>query len=173
VQLRKTPETQSNSSSATSSQSSSAPLHLSAGGVHPPSPHADVQVADPVDPHVVVQGEVDPATHSNPLSATSSQSSSAPLHLSAGGVHPPSLHVDVQVTDPVDPHVVIQGDVDPATQSNPLSVTVSQSSSMPLHNSCGPVQSAPVGGSHWAVQVPVPADPQVVVHDTSVPVVQT
>ena len=46
-----------------------------------------LQVSAPAEPQVVEQARDEPAAHANPLSAAPSQSSSAPLHASAGGAH--------------------------------------------------------------------------------------
>jgi hypothetical protein len=123
------------------SQSSSRPLHVSVGGVQVPHVHIDVQVREPVVMQPVAQLPVDPGTQVNVSSTRPSQSSSDPLHVSAGGVHEPHMHIALHVRDPVDPHVVVQAPVVPDVHSTVSSTRVSQSSSRPLQPSAGGVQA--------------------------------
>src|SRR5687767_8622842 len=94
-----------------------------------------------------------------------SQSSSTPLHVSAGAAH--ALHVQPAPHDrvPDDPQLVAQAPPVPRTQARPSSGAPSQSSSAPLQDSSG--------GAH-AVHAPptqrdVPAVMQLVVHDIVAP----
>jgi hypothetical protein len=84
------PRTQRKSSSVLSSQSSSTALHASVGGLQSTGA-GGLQVAVhapwPVVPQVVAQATSLPSTQPKPLSVTSSQSSSSPLHSSSGGMH--------------------------------------------------------------------------------------
>jgi len=172
------PRTQAKPSSRSVSQSSSVPLHASAGGVHEEGAgtvHVVVHVPVPVDPQVVVH-EVDaPRTQAKPSSRTVSQSSSAPLHVSAGGVHEEgagSVQVVEHVPVPVDPHVVVQETAVERMQAKPSSRSVSQSSSTPLHVSAGTVHEEGAGSVQVVEQTPVPVEPQVVVHDVGMPIAQ-
>jgi hypothetical protein len=74
------------------SQSSSAPLQVSPGGVQLPGPgtwQSKVHIPVPVELQVVVQGTPGSFwTHPSPLSGSPSQSSSPPLQISAGGKQP-------------------------------------------------------------------------------------
>jgi hypothetical protein len=140
--------------STTPSQSSSRPLHTSIGGMHAPHAHIVEHVRVPVVPQEVGHIPIDPDAHGKPLSTTPSQSSSRPLHTSAGGVHvaDPPAHAVV----PIEPHVVVH--MMPAVQ-HPSSMRPSQLSSMPL-----PQISA--GGVHLTtpdVHALVPIVPHVVV----------
>ena len=102
------------------SQSSSAPLQVSAGGVQDPQAQADEQTRVPLDPHEFVQEPVLPRQHPRPSSHAPSQSSSIPLQFSAGGVHAlpdGSWQSSVQVPDPVDPQEVVQLTVSPLEQA--------------------------------------------------------
>ena len=68
------------------SQSSSRPLHVSAGGSQPEGAggtQSSVHVPEPSDRHVVMHATTLPLTHSNGSSATPSQSSSRPLQVSS------------------------------------------------------------------------------------------
>src|SRR5688572_1062701 len=121
------------------SQSSSMPLLqlpaavLSAGGVQVPlQPQLPVQASVPIEPHVVVQDRVVPAQQVNPLSQPETQSSSAPLHTSAGAPHAPHPQLPLQVRVPEEPQVVVQLPVVPAQQVNPSSQMLLQLSSAPL-----------------------------------------
>jgi hypothetical protein len=96
------------------SQLSSRPLHVSAGGAQTvsetqPGRHARV----PVELHVVVQLALVPDTHGKPSSRIVSQSSSTPLHVSAGGVHEPQPHAASHVRVPADMHDVVHAPVAP------------------------------------------------------------
>ncbi len=126
--------------SHTLSQSSSTPLHVSAGGVQEPQAQEEEQTLLPVESQDVVHAPSSSLQHANPLSHASSQSSSAPLHVSGGGLHVLQLHVDVQVLIPAELHAVVQNSVIPLQHSSPLSQNVSQSSSPPLQISAGGVQ---------------------------------
>jgi len=138
-----------------------------------PHAHEEVQVLVPVEPHEVMQLPVEPLQQANPLSHVPSQSSSMPLHVSAGGLHAPQLHVALQILVPVEPQPVGQDSVEPRQQANPLSHAPSQSSSMPLHVSAGGVQSAGDGMVQSSPHTPVPALPHVVVQLTEVPITQS
>jgi hypothetical protein len=86
VQDALVPAQQAKSSSHRVSQSSSRPLHVSAGRAHSaPGVQLAEQLRLPVEPHEVVQGPRAFAQHPNPSSHVVSQSSSIPLHVSAGG----------------------------------------------------------------------------------------
>jgi hypothetical protein len=140
VQNPELPRTQAKVSSVAVSQSSSSPLHVSIGGVQAaPEGMAQVpvHVPLPVVPQVVAQDTVAPRMQANPLSTTVSQSSSSPLHVSAGGAHVPHAHEALHVREPVEPQVVVQGPELPREQANVSSVAPSQSSSLPLQTSAG------------------------------------
>src|SRR5690606_13387547 len=125
------------------SQSSSIPLQLSAGSAHAEGAagmHALVQVPVPVEPQLVVQLALCPAAQAKPSSRVPSQSSSTPLHTSAGGVHAAPLgiaHALVHAPLPVVPHEVVHETLAPSAQAKPSSGAPSQSSSMPLQVSAG------------------------------------
>src|SRR5690606_14743910 len=78
------PDTHSKPSSVLASQSSSRPLHVSSGAAHSDHAHPSSHVRCPVEPHAVVQLSVSPSWHANTSSAAPLQSSSMPLHTSAG-----------------------------------------------------------------------------------------
>src|SRR5207245_10004189 len=65
-----------------------------------------------------------------------------------------------------EPHEVTHVDVEPAQQANPLSHTLSQSSSRPLQVSAGATQAPSVQAAEHAR---VPVEPQVVVQADVVP----
>jgi len=110
-------------SSIRPSQSSSIPLQVSLGTVHADGAagmHALVQVPVPVEPHEVVQLALRPAAHVKPSSTVPSQSSSAPLHTSAGGAHAAPVgiaHALVHVPLPVVPHALVHVTRAPSTQA--------------------------------------------------------
>jgi hypothetical protein len=143
------------------SQSSSTPLHLSPGGMHEPQAQLAEQVRVPVDPHVVAQFPLDPAGHVNPSSTIASQSSSAPLQVSAGGVQLPHVQLAPHVRVPVEPHVAVQLPVVPLTHCNVSSMIVSQSSSTPLHASGGGAHEPQVHVVLLHVRLPVVPQPVV------------
>ena len=147
-------------SSHVPSQSSSMPLQVSPGGTQNPQSHEPVHVRLPVLPQVVVQVPDWPAQHAKVSSHSPSQSSSAPLHVSAGGTQLPHMHEPEQVRVPVVPQLVEQLVLVPEQQVHPSSHRPSQSSSMPLHVSEGGVQLPQV---HEPEQRRVPEDPQLVV----------
>jgi hypothetical protein len=163
------PWTQANVSSAPPTQSSSRPLQISAGGVQTDgsgSVQVDVQVPDPVDPHVVVQDTEEPLTHANVSSGPPVQSSSRPLQISAGGVHAHDggmVHVPEQVPVPVVPHDVVHATAVPWTHGKVSSGPPMQSSSRPLQISTGGVHADGSGRVQVEEQTPVPVEPQVVV----------
>src|SRR5690606_24647107 len=148
VQLEGVPRAQAKSSSGTPSQSSSTPLHVSAGGAHAApvgSSHALVQAPVPVVPHAVVHETLPPTLHVKPSSGTPSQSSSTPLQLSTGGVQADAgagSQAAVQVPVPIVPQVVVHTLALPAAQVNESSTAPSQSSSMPLQISAGGTHAA-------------------------------
>jgi hypothetical protein len=150
-------------------------LQISAGGVHDAGggiAHDVVQVPVPIVPHDVVHATLAPRTQAKPLSGPLTQSSSTPLQTSAGGAHDAPVGIvqdGVQLPVPADPQVVVHGTTALCTQAKRLSGPPTQSSSRPLHVSAGGVHDAPVGRAHAAVHVPVPAEPQVVAHDTLAP----
>jgi hypothetical protein len=179
VHVTELPITHAKVSSGPPVQSSSRPLHVSAGGVHAEGTgivHVDEQVPVPVEPHVVVQDVDRPITQAKVSSASPLQLSSTPLQISAPAaqsVPVGTVQVLVQVPEPVEPQVVVQATVDPAAQSNPSSGSPSQSSSTPLQVSTGGLQSAPAGTTQPTPQIPVPVLPQVVVHRTVSPNTQS
>jgi hypothetical protein len=172
------PWRQPKSSSVRPSQSSSRPLQASTGGVQAPQTHVAEQAREPVLPQEAVQEPVLPWTHPSPLSATVSQSSSAALHVSAGGTHvvgPGGTQVGEQVPVPVVPQGVSQFTVLPGTHCPAAgsSVSVSQSSSIRFpHSSIGGLQAVPAGAAQASVQAPVPVVPQTLVQDTVNPRMQ-
>ena len=102
------------------SQSSSRPLHVSAGAVQAAGagvPHAVVHIPVPVVPHVVVQLVEPPAQHVKPSSHNVSQSSSVPLHVSTGGTQAPTTQEPEQVLVPAVPQPVVQPETAPAQQA--------------------------------------------------------
>jgi len=155
------PAAQARPLSATPSQLSSRPLHTSAGGTQAPSAHAALQVRDPVEPQAVAQALALPWAQAKPSSGAPSQSSSRPLHASAGGAQAPSAQSPSQARAPAVPHAVVHATEPPRTQAKPLSAAPSQSSSRPLQVSAGGRQ--PVG-SPAALQIVVPVVPQDVMH---------
>jgi hypothetical protein len=151
------PATQARPLSATPSQLSSRPLHTSAGGTHAPCAHAALQARDPVEPQAVVHAAALPWAQAKPSSIIPSQSSSRPLHASAGAAQAPSAQSPSQARVPAVPHGVVHATVPPRTHAKPLSAAPSQSSSRPLQVSAGGRQ--PVG-SPAALQIVVPIVPQ-------------
>ncbi len=149
-----------------SSQSSSAPLQTSAGGLHSGQPQEAVQVCVPVEPQSVVQSRVVPAAQAAVSSTFPSQSSSPPPQTSAGGTQEPQPHSPPQVRVPKEPQLVAQSSVSPGVQSVPSSTFPSQSSSLPL-------SQLSVGGAHAPklppLQVALPVVPQLVMHARLVP----
>lgn len=117
------PAQQANVLSHAPSQSSSLPLQLSAGGAQAlPVGIAQLgeQVPAPCEPHVVVHETAAPWQHAKPLSQPLTQSSSLPLHVSAGGVQSPGAgieHCAVQMPVPVDAHAVVQLTVAPGVHA--------------------------------------------------------
>jgi hypothetical protein len=172
VQLPESPRQQPNPSSHVPSQSSSAPLHVSAGGSHAPHVHPPEQVCVPVVPQPVEQPCAAPRQQPNPSSHDPSQSSSSPLHVSSGGMHPLHSHRAEQSRAPSVPHDDSQASSSPRQQEKPLSHPPVQSSSCPLQTSAGGVQAAAAGTWQSRPQMPLPVDPQTVVHPTSLPIRQ-
>jgi hypothetical protein len=166
VQLPMLPRTHAKDSSIDASQSSSAALQLSTGGVQLPQVHAELQVRVPVDPHVLVHEPLVPRAQANPSSGVPSQSSSAPLQSSAGGRHAPQAHEAEQVRLPMVPQVVGHPPMLPRMQVKPSSAAPSQSSSIALQDSAGGVHIPQV---HIALHVLDPVVPQVVLHGPMVP----
>jgi hypothetical protein len=117
----------------------------------------------------VTQGSTVPAQHPNPLSHVVSQSSSIPLHDSAGVMHVPGVQLAEQTVEPVLPQPVVQGTTASAQHPKPLSQTVSQSSSNPLHVSAGPRHAVAAGGLQLSSHSPVPGVPHAVVHAITMP----
>ena len=141
------------------SQSSSAPLQDSAGGLQVPHAQELLHVREPVDPHEVVQDPVSPRQHSPFSSQEPSQSSSTPLQVSAGGTQLPQVQELEHVLEPVELHEVVQVPEVPRQHSKPLSQPFTQSSSTPLHVSAGGTQ---LPQSQEALQVCRPVVPQLV-----------
>jgi len=160
------PGTHAKPSSIIPSQSSSAPLQTSAGGLHVPYVHNAPHVCEPVEPQLVVHEPIAPGVHSADSSIEPSQSSSTPLHPSGGGAQLPSVHAALHVRAPVDPQLVVQEVIVPETQPKPSSVVESQSSSAPLHVSAGGLHALQVQSP---AHVRVPLDPQAVVHASVAP----
>jgi hypothetical protein len=158
-----------NPSSAAPSQSSSMPLQVSTGGSQVPHVQEDEQVRVPVDEQAVAHGSAAPLQQEKPLSQTVSQSSSAPLHVSAAISQVPHVQEGEQVRVPVPPQEVGQEPVEPAQHSNPSSHVPLQSSSAPLHVSSGGSQEP---HTHVSRQVRVPVLPQEVVQDPDRPAQQ-
>jgi hypothetical protein len=132
------PSAQVNVSSTRVSQSSSRPLHVSSGAVHAPHVQSLPHVRDPVEPQVVVHASLSSRTHANTSSGASLQSSSMPLHVSAGATHTLQPHAALHVRIPAVPHAVVQVPVSPRQHAKPSSHPISQSSSMPLQISGAP-----------------------------------
>ena len=155
-------------SSQVPSQSSSTPLQTSAGGVQVPQLQELLQVCDPMVPHVVVQYWVAPRQQPG-SSQKPSQLSSVPLQTSAGTWQASHVQPLLQALDPGVPHQVVQLPLDPLQHSDPSSQVPLQLSSAPLQAiSPGGVQAGGSGMRQLDVQVPVPVEPQVVVHGTPV-----
>jgi hypothetical protein len=169
VQAVVEPCTHSKPSSAAPSQSSSRPLHDSAGGPQAPQVQEPEQAWVPIEPHEVEQVPVAPEAHSKPSSAIPSQSSSSPLQVSAGAAQGPQPHAASHPRVPAEPHVVTQEPLVPGEQAKPSSGTASQSSSSPLHDSGGGRHPAPAGGSQAGEHAPAPLVPQLVVHGVERP----
>ena len=123
-----------------------------APGVHVPVGHVlhvpQVQASEHVRvcvPQVQARVSTALAQHSEPSSQVVSQSSSTPLHDSAGGVQASGaggVQAIEQAPEPVEPQVVVQLTIAPTAQSESSSVAPSQSSSAPLHVSGpGPTQA--------------------------------
>jgi hypothetical protein len=134
-QLRQSGSRPSQSWSIPSSQ-------ISIGGVQAPSAHAPSQRRVPAVPHDVVHGTDAPCTQAKPSSAAPLQSSSMPLHVSAGAAHTLQLQVALQMREPVEPHAVVHEPISPAAHVEASSVSMSQSSSTPLHTSGAPGNTA-------------------------------
>jgi hypothetical protein len=155
----------SNSSSVSSSQSSSRPLHSSAAVQSAPAgiPHVAVQVPRPTVSQDVRHGVGSPEMQANVSSVWPSQLSSPPLHVSSGTLHAEGRGASQAAEHrpvPLDLQRVSHGVTAPATQSKSSSDSSSQSSSCPLHASSGGVQADPSGGVQSAVQIPVPVGPR-------------
>lgn len=148
--------------SMTPSQSSSMPLHSSAGGLQVPHAQLPLQVRLPIVPHAVVHAPIRPAQHAKPSSHTPSQLSSVPLHVSAGGWHAFQLQPALHVRVPLVPQLVVQAPLAPAQQAKVSSHCMLQLSSMPLQTSAGAWQLPHV---QVEVQVRVPLVPQLVPHE--------
>jgi hypothetical protein len=113
-------------------------LHVSAGGVQvPPAVQEALHTWVPVDPHVVLHVVVSPARQAKPSSRMPSQSSSIPLHCSAGAAQLPHVHELPHVSWPVDAQPVVHDRMAPRTHPKPSSGVPSQSSSTPLQVSAG------------------------------------
>jgi hypothetical protein len=163
------PLTQGKPLSGVASQSSSAPLQVSGGGVQAEGEGIEqllVHVPDPVDPHTVVQATVLPLTHANTSSMSVSPSSSRPLQISLVAVHAPQAQDEEHVLVPGAPVVVVQPPMLPWQQPKPLSQAPSQSSSTPLQVSAGGVQGPQAQADE---QTRVPLDPHEVVHEPVLP----
>jgi len=171
--------TQGNVSSGSELQSLSSPSQISVPVEHSVPvgiSQASVQIPVPGVPQVVVHATEAPRTHAKPSSARVSQSSSRPLHVSAGGVHEEGagrVQVEEQVPVPVELQVVVHGVGLDMTQGSPSSGSPLQLSSRPLHTSTPALQSVPVGIPQPTVHVPVPVDPQSVVQETGLPAAQS
>jgi hypothetical protein len=138
VQPVEVPRTQPKSSSTLPSQSSSDPLHVSAGAVQALKEQSSRHVRAPVEPHVVVQLSLVPRTHAKTSSAAPLQSSSTPLQISVGGAQTSQEHVAAQVRLPIVPQLVMHAPVSPRQHVKPSSQPFRQSSSMPLQISGAP-----------------------------------
>jgi hypothetical protein len=138
-------------------------LHVSTGGAH--APHAQVpgsHVRDPVVPQVVVQLPVAPAQHAKTSSHAPLQSSSTPLHVSAGGLHTPHEQTALHVREPVVPHPVVQLPIEPRQHANPSSHAASQFSSIPSQSSGAPANATERVSSQSSAGTP-PVDGHAVV----------
>jgi hypothetical protein len=153
-------------SSTRESQSSSPMPHASGGSMHAPHAHPALQRREPVDPQLVVQGPVRPAQHAKPSSHAVLQSSSTPLQISGGGAHTLNAHDEPQVRDPIVPQLVMQPPDVPAQHAKPSSHAMSQSSSIPLHDSTGGLHMPHV---HVAEHVLEPAVPHPLMQPPTAP----
>jgi len=169
------PRQQAKPLSQTPSQSSSAPLQVSEGGLQVPHTHDELQVLVPVEPQEVVQFPVVPRQQAipGPSSQAPLQSSSMPLHVSPGGMQ--SLHMQTaeHCLVPFVPQDVVHAPVSPRQHANVLSQLPSQSSSAPLQISAGGVHKEGPGIEQSIVHNPAPVEPQTVVHATSRPILQS
>jgi hypothetical protein len=154
------------------SQSSSAPLHDSAGAAQASQAQEALQTRVPEEPQEVTQVPVEPAGQSKPSSAVPSQSSSRPLQVSAGAAHASHMQATLQPREPAEPQEVTQEPKEPGAQAKPSSGTVSQSSSSPLHDSAGGRHAAPVGGVQAGEHAPLPTVPHEVVQGVARPTAQ-
>jgi hypothetical protein len=173
VHAEGTPAQQPKPSSHVPSQSSSRPLQVSAGGVHVPNVQLDPHERVPLDPHVVVHVPVLPTQHAKPSSHAPLQSSSTPLHVSAGGEQIDQPHVAPQVRSPVVPQVVTHMSVVPRQHVDRESQPPVQSLSRPSHTSGAPgstsarrssqsVAATPPIDGHIASPAPSPSKSRVV-----------
>ena len=156
-------------SSIAASQSSSRPLHASAGGLQLPHAHVPPQSLLPVEAQPVVQLPTDPLQQAKPSSQSMSQSSSTALHVSAGGVHAPHAQAALHMRVPVEPQLAVHEPLVPDGHVKPLSMTTLQSSSTPLQVSAGGVQAPHVQA---APQTREPVVPQLDVHEDTAPGMQ-
>ena len=167
-------------------QSSSAPLQVSAGGMQVPLQlQLDVHCSVPLDPHAVAHEQIAPGAHdpaAQPLQEPhrqldrqlrDSDPPQAQVRVSdAPGEHtPPPVHEPQALQAQEEPHVRVwvahspQLVVSTAPRQHvptPSSHTASQSSSAPLHVSAGGVHAP---HEHVAEQVCRPLDPPEVVQD--------
>jgi hypothetical protein len=154
VQLEGTPAQQAKPSSQRPSQSSSRPLHVSVGGEQAlkvqPTPHRRL----PVEPQCVVQLDVAPAQQPKPSSQAPLQSSSTPLHVSAGGEQIDQPHARPQVRSPVVPQLVGHVSVLPRQQVDRESQPPLQSLSSPSHVSGAPGKTAALPSSQSVAGTP-------------------
>jgi hypothetical protein len=171
-----------------STQSSSSPLQVSAGGTQEPQAQAAEQVWVPVDPQEVEQSWTSSGVHApsvQPLQAPQVQEEEQ-MRFSEPPQRQPRVSVVPAAHSPLPPHVLHAPQAQPEAQvrvcvpqkpqpcscvaprqhSQPLSHPERQSSSKPLQVSAGGTQAAQL---QVLEQVWVPAEPQVVLQDMVVP----
>ena len=129
------PRAHVNPSSTRVSQSSSPDPHRSVGGMQALQVQSLRHERIPEEPQLVVHAMVAPCTHANTSSGAPLQSSSIPVHVSAGAAQTLQPHDAPQVRLPVVPQLVMHDSVAPRQHVKPSSQPLAQSSSAPLQTS--------------------------------------
>jgi hypothetical protein len=99
-------------------------LHVSTGGEQVDQRQPDTQARRPTVPQDAVHDSLAPRQQLSPaaLSQVPSQSSSTPLHVSAGGAHAPQVQAVEQTRVPGVPQPVVHVPLEPRTQAKVSSV---------------------------------------------------